>query len=108
MSYGTISEPPDSVRKSLPEEAQDIYLGAYNSAWEQYARPEDRRGKVAWAAVKQQYRKRGDRWVRKPDDSSVAHRKRDGVPTTEPSNLGVREEIPQAPGVGGKRWSLRS
>ena len=52
--------------------AQDIYREAFNSAWQQYARPEQRRGggsreavahRVAWAAVKKVYEKRGEVWV---------------------------------------------
>lgn len=72
MPYDKISELPDSVRDNLPEHAQDIYKEAYNSAWDQYAEPEDRRGdagreetahRVAWAAVKQTYKKDAEgRW----------------------------------------------
>jgi len=60
----------------LPKHAQEIYKEAYNSAWDEYADPSDRRGdasreetahKVAWAAVKQKYEKQGDRWVKKGD-----------------------------------------
>lgn len=72
MPYATIEDLPDSVRDHLPEHAQYIYKEAYHSAWDQYAEPEDRRGeagreetahRVAWAAVKQSYRKDADdRW----------------------------------------------
>lgn len=57
---------PESVRDNLPEHAQEIYKEAFNSAWEQYDQPEERRGvasreetahKVAWAAVKNVYEK---------------------------------------------------
>ncbi|MDF1522985.1 MAG: ChaB family protein [Trueperaceae bacterium] len=72
MPYATIEDLPDSVRDNLPEHVQDIYKEAYNSAWDQYADPEDRRGeagreetahRVAWAAVKESYKKDADgRW----------------------------------------------
>ena len=74
MPYKTLSDLPDSVRDHLPKHAQEIYLAAFNNAWEQYFDPKDRRGKasreevahkVAWAAVKQQYEKKGDKWQRK-------------------------------------------
>jgi cation transport regulator len=75
MPYDAISELPDSVRDNLPRHAQEIYKEAFNSAWEQYDEPEERRGdgsreevahKVAWSAVKQQYRKDDSgRWVSK-------------------------------------------
>lgn len=66
MPYTTTKDLPEGVRDNLPKHAQEIYLAAYNSAWEEYKDPKDRRGeasieetahKVAWAAVKQQYQK---------------------------------------------------
>lgn len=78
MPYAHNSELPDSVRKNLPGHAQDIYRNAFNAAWEEYSNPEDRRGgasreetahKVAWAAVKQEYHKEGDKWVKGRDNS---------------------------------------
>jgi cation transport regulator len=75
MPYERRSDLPESVRDHLPQHAQDIYKEAFNSAWDQYQDPEDRRGdagreetahKVAWAAVKEQYRKGEDGdWHRK-------------------------------------------
>lgn len=58
---------PKSVRDNLPELAREIYLKAFNNAWDEYADQDDREAtahKVAWAAVKQSYEKRGDRWFR--------------------------------------------
>jgi cation transport regulator len=74
MPYQTPADLPDSVKDNLPKHAQEIYLAAYNSAWDQYADPDRRRGddtreetahKVAWAAVKEKYEKRDDKWVAK-------------------------------------------
>lgn len=74
MPYRKNSELPDPVREHLPSHAQDIYREAYNSAWDQYASPADRRGgasreetahRVAWSAVKEKYEKKGGRWVAK-------------------------------------------
>ena len=77
MPYKNISELPDSVRDNVPKHAQEIYKEAFNSAWEQYDEPEERRGdasreetahKVAWAAVKREYEKNEDgRWVEKKE-----------------------------------------
>jgi len=75
MPYDSVDELPENVRNVLPKHAQEIYKEAYNSAWEQYADPEDRRGdasreetahRVAWAAVKNEYEKDGDsgKWRR--------------------------------------------
>jgi cation transport regulator len=66
MPYATIKDLPDSVRENLPKHAQEIYIAAFNSAWEEYKDPKERRGKasreetahkVAWAAVKDKYEK---------------------------------------------------
>jgi cation transport regulator len=74
MPYDRIDQLPDSVRENVPKHAQEIYKEAYNSAEDQYADPEKRRGdesqeeaahRVAWSAVKQKYEKKDDRWVRK-------------------------------------------
>lgn len=72
MRYTDNKDLPDNVRGNLPSHGQTIYRKAFNSAWEQYAEPEDRRGddsreevahKVAWSAVKNSYHKEGDQWV---------------------------------------------
>ncbi|HLV45130.1 MAG TPA: ChaB family protein [Aggregatilineales bacterium] len=75
--YKSNSDLPESVRNSLPRHGQEIYREAFNSAWEQYDEPEDRRGDrsreetahaVAWSAVKKQYeRVEEGKWVEKND-----------------------------------------
>lgn len=69
MPYARISELPDAVREHLPKHAQEIYKEAFNGAWTQYDKPEERRDhasreetahKVAWAAVKDKYEKGDD------------------------------------------------
>lgn len=76
MPYKKTTDLPDSVKDNLPMHAQEIYLEAFNSAWEQYDQPEERRGdasreetahKVAWAAVKKVYEKdeKSGKWSRK-------------------------------------------
>lgn len=74
MPYKKLSDLPDSVQDNLPKHAQEIYRAAFNSAWGEYDDPEDRRDgasreetahRVAWAAVKNSYEKKGDRWVKK-------------------------------------------
>ena len=63
---------------SLPEHAQHIYKKTYASAIDQYQNREKRRGgkrqsteqvahKAAWTAVKKQYKKKGNEWVRKEE-----------------------------------------
>jgi cation transport regulator len=79
MPYKKNSDLPHSVKDNLPNHAQDIYREAYNSAWEQYDKPEERRGdasreetahKVAWAAVKKEYEKdeKTGKWKRQKND----------------------------------------
>lgn len=76
MPYHSLAELPDSVKDHLPKHAQEIYKEAYNSAWQEYADPDKRRGdasreevahKVAWSAVKQKYERKGDHWVARQD-----------------------------------------
>ncbi|HEY6432595.1 MAG TPA: ChaB family protein [Acetobacteraceae bacterium] len=47
----------------LPPHAQDIFREAFNHAWQQHGGDEATAFRIAWAAVKRSYRKRGDRWV---------------------------------------------
>ena len=68
MPYKSITALPETVRQHLPKHAQEIYMEVYNNAWDQYAERKDREAvshKVAWAAVKKQYKKQGDKWVKK-------------------------------------------
>lgn len=75
MPYDRIDALPEPVRDHLPKHAQEIYKEAFNSAWDEYKDPDERRGdasreetahKVAWAAVKQDYEKGDDGdWHRK-------------------------------------------
>ncbi|MGH6945416.1 MAG: ChaB family protein [Geminicoccaceae bacterium] len=74
MPYDRNADLPEAVRDHLPRHAQTIYREAFNSAFEEYKSPKDRRGdasreetahKVAWSAVKQKYTKDGERWVAK-------------------------------------------
>ena len=66
MPYKKTDELPDSVRDNLPKHAQEIYMKAFNSAWDEYDQPSERKGgasreetahKVAWSAVKKEYEK---------------------------------------------------
>lgn len=63
---------------TLPSHAQKIYSKAHKNALKQYQSPSKRRGgkrqskeqvahKVAWSAVKKEYKKKGDKWVPKKD-----------------------------------------
>lgn len=69
MPYNSRDDLPDNVTNVLPAHAQDIFKEAFNSAWDEYKSPADRRDddsrentarRVAWAAVKEQYQKDDD------------------------------------------------
>jgi cation transport regulator len=62
----------------LPSHAQKIYREAHKNAVKQYSDPSKRRGgkqqskeqiahKVAWSAVKKEYKKKGEKWIQKKD-----------------------------------------
>lgn len=77
MPYDRLKELPDSVRDNLPKHAQEVYMAAYNNAWEEYKNAEDRKGdasreevshKVAWSAVKKKYEKKNGKWKSKSKD----------------------------------------
>lgn len=78
MPYDSNSDLPEDVRDALPQHAQETYREAYNSAWDQYEDPDDRRGgqsreatahQVAWSAVKEEYEKDEDsgKWHKKDE-----------------------------------------
>jgi cation transport regulator len=68
MPYDTNTDLPDSVRRHLPEHAQDIYRAAFNNAYADHAGEagrEERAHRIAWAAVKRSYVKVGSSWIAK-------------------------------------------
>lgn len=73
MPYSRNEELPPAVQRALPLHAQDIYRAAFNSAWEQRAHRGDLDEaavhRIAWGAVKRQYRKVGGRWTPRTGES---------------------------------------
>jgi cation transport regulator len=63
VPYVSDNELPPAVRNHLPPHAQDIFREAFNHAREEHTGDEERAFRVAWAAVKRKYRKRGRAWV---------------------------------------------
>jgi cation transport regulator len=71
MPYASKSDLPASIRKNLPEHAQDIFCSAFNAAWDEYGSRHPERleilaRRVAWAAVKRRYEKAAGEWIEKP------------------------------------------
>ncbi len=75
-SSSSLSARTRKVIDTLPYHAQKIYSEAHKNALKQYESPSKRRGckhkskeqvahKVAWSAVKKEYKKKGDKWVPK-------------------------------------------
>ena len=73
-----LSEAKEKRIDQLPEHAQHIFKKTHASAVKEYEDPEKRRGgkkesteevahKVAWAAVKKEYEKEGEKWVKKKE-----------------------------------------
>jgi cation transport regulator len=73
-----LSEITEKRIDQLPEHAQHIFKKAHASAIKEYQNPDKRRGgkkesaeevahKIAWAAVKKEYTKEGDKWVKKDE-----------------------------------------
>jgi cation transport regulator len=59
MPY-TINSIPDRIR-DLPVKARKIWINAFNSAYDQYNKNEQKSNSIAWAAVKKAgYRKDDD------------------------------------------------
>lgn len=67
MPYKDISELPQSVRNALPDEAQKLFLEVVNSALKQYDGDEAKAFATAWSAVKKQFTKQGDKWVKQAE-----------------------------------------
>jgi cation transport regulator len=66
MPYNNLSDLPAGVKDHLPKHAQEIYLKAFNHAWQEYkdaemrwedTTQEETAYRVAWAAVKKVYAK---------------------------------------------------
>ncbi|MFP4344320.1 MAG: ChaB family protein [Anaerolineales bacterium] len=77
MRYESLDDLPDTIRDVLPEEAQELYLEAYQKAWDAY-KPEiggdlgqaGMAHRDAWHVVKKEYvqdEKKGD-WYRKGEE----------------------------------------
>lgn len=69
MPYASNDDLPASLRRALPEHAQDIYREAFNHAFVRHAsdpRQEEASHRIAWGAVKRRYAKVGSHWLARP------------------------------------------
>lgn len=70
MPYSSNSELPESVKGSLPSEAQSVFRRVVN-AEEGKGHSEERSFATAWTAVKNGWEKEGDTWVKKAEEATV-------------------------------------
>lgn len=101
--YKNLSELPDAV-KALPEHAQQIFMAAFNSAFEQYeGDPSDAKameGKeekcfaIAWAAVKNKYEKKGRQPSFRLGEPSSSEREASGPEGDEWVKIEAKNIIP--------------
>ncbi len=107
MPY-TVDNPPDAI-KGLPKHAIEIWVSAYNSAFEQYNGDEAKSAATAWAAVKMKYKQVDGNWVAKESkeakmatklsnknkekllQSALTAEYKIGVQTPIPQNLSIEE-----------------
>lgn len=68
MPY-TINNPPEKI-KALPQHAKVIWISVFNSALDQY-KDEGMANAVAWSAVKNKYKKIGDKWIEKKSSEAI-------------------------------------
>jgi cation transport regulator ChaB len=86
---------PSTIKRSA-KHAQEIWQAAHDSAVESYGEG-GRAHRIAFAALKHQYEKQGDTWVKKaesgPSDPQAAR---------GPNTRHTSTEEPRAPTAGGK------
>ncbi len=74
-----LSDETEQRIDQLPEHAQDIFLKVHANALKEQEDPKKRRGsakeevayKVAWAAVKKDYKKKGEEWIKKQTPDAI-------------------------------------
>ena len=72
MPYASNEDLPKGVKGNLPSHGQDIWRSAHNAAMKQYKGSEEKAAAVAWAAVKNKYKKGKDGdWVAKDGTARI-------------------------------------
>lgn len=74
LPYASPDELPPEIREALPPEARDIFIEAFNSAWESEGGDEEAAMRIAWEAVNRAGFKKTEegRWVKASED--IAYR----------------------------------
>ncbi|MCK5236315.1 MAG: ChaB family protein [Deltaproteobacteria bacterium] len=95
MPFNSVSELPDTTR-GLPIGAKNIYMKAFNSAFEQ-ATGDDKditATKIAWAAVKRSYKKENDKWIRREAMNLSNKNKENLLQSALVKEYGIQNESP--------------
>jgi len=93
MPY-TKDNPPDKI-KGLPAHAQDVWMSAFNSAWDQYNGDEAKCNAEAWSAVeKAGYKQVDGKWMKKEEMKEELNRGTERLRNSE-----FREDAPFAEAV---------
>ena len=78
MRYNTIDDLPEPLRKSLPMNAQSIYLEAYQEAWEDF--DEEEEGEASRSAIAHRNAMAAVHGVYDQDSESGEWTRKDGKP----------------------------
>ncbi|MFW6025959.1 MAG: ChaB family protein [Candidatus Woesearchaeota archaeon] len=71
MPYKKKKELPDNVKDNLPDHAQDIYIAAFNSAYQDID-DEAEAHAIAWSAVKRTFKKnKKGNWIKKEKTKKI-------------------------------------
>lgn len=66
MPYTSTEDLPPNVKDHLPKHAQEIFVEAFNDAYEHLEGNDEAPAfRIAWGAVKRTYEKRDGKWVAK-------------------------------------------
>lgn len=97
MPYKTISELPDNLSK-LPEHAKEIYMKAFNSAFEKTSE-EPQSHAIAWTAVERSYEKNKEgNWVTKEADAGQSdYDKRSALQSAVMDYYGITPSVQPKP-----------
>lgn len=71
----TLENLPQDVKESLPQEAQQLYIAAYNSFFNN-SQNEEAAARVAWQTIERNehyYRGEDGKWYRQDDDGPEHH-----------------------------------
>lgn len=102
MPYSSVGELPESIRNALPKEAQTIFLGAFNGAWDGTCKErDDQEGcaiAIAWSAVKRAgyHKGEGDQWVKGEKEAKAACPRLTPFFLTEAQPFSHPADIPRA------------